>query len=176
MAAHDHSVPDKSRLVLGKIVGLYGIEGWVKLESYSEPRTQIFKYSPWFVGTADAAVEYANVKGRAQGKGIVGRLPGVDSRDAAAALIGAEIRVPRSALPKPRPGEYYWVDLEGLDVFNLEGVGFGKVSHLFSTGSNDVLVVRDGDRERMLPFVLDEFVKEIDIEGRRIVVDWDAGF
>jgi 16S rRNA processing protein RimM len=176
MAAHDDSVPDKSRLVLGKIVGLFGVEGWVKLESYSEPRTQIFKYSPWFVGNADAGVEYEKVKGKVQGKGIVARLPGVDSRDAAAALIGAEIRVLRSALPKPKRGEYYWVDLEGLDVFNLEGVAFGKVSHLFSTGANDVLVVRDGDRERMVPFVIDDFVKEVDIDGGKIVVDWDAEF
>jgi 16S rRNA processing protein RimM len=171
MAAHD-----LKKLVLGKIVGLYGVEGWVKLESYSEPRTQIFKYSPWFVGSADAAVEYANVKGRTQGKGIVARLPGVDSRDAAAALIGTEIRVLRSALPKPKRGEYYWVDLEGLEVFNLEGVAFGKVSHLFSTGANDVLVVRDGDRERLVPFVTEQFVKEIDIDGSRIVVDWDPDF
>lgn len=170
------AAPDEKQLVLGKIVGLYGVEGWVKLESYSEPRIRIFKYSPWFVGMADAAVEYANVKGRAQGKGIVARLPGVDSRDAAAALIGAEIRVLRSALPKPKRGEYYWVDLEGLDVFNLEGVAFGKVSHLFSTGANDVLVAKDGDRERLVPFVTGEFVKQVDIEGGRIVVDWDADF
>ena len=171
MAAHD----DK-KLVLGKIVGLYGVEGWIKLESYSDPRTRIFKYSPWFVGSADAPVEYENVKGRAQGKGIVARLPGVESRDAAAALIGAEIRIVRSALPKPKPGEYYWVDLEGLDVFNLEGVAFGKVSHLFSTGANDVLVVKDGDRERLVPFVTGDFVKEIDIDGGKIVVDWDKDF
>jgi 16S rRNA processing protein RimM len=170
------AAPDEKQLVLGKIVGLYGVEGWVKLESYSEPRIRIFKYSPWFVGTAGAAVEYANVKGRAQGKGIVARLPGVDSRDAAAALIGAEIRVLRSALPKPKRGEYYWVDLEGLDVVNLEGVAFGKVSHLFATGANDVLVAKDGDRERLVPFVTGEFVKQVDIDGGRIVVDWDADF
>jgi len=167
---------DEKKLVLGKIVGLYGVEGWVKLESYSDPRARIFKYSPWFVGSADAMVEYANVKGRTQGKGIVAHLPGVASRDAAAALIGAEIRISRSALPKPKPGEYYWVDLEGLDVFNLEGITFGKVSHLFSTGANDVLVVRDGERERLVPFVTEQFVKEVDIDGSRIVVDWDAEF
>jgi len=167
---------DEQKLVLGKIVGLFGVEGWVKLESYSDPRTRIFKYSPWFVGNADAAGEYANVKGRAQGKGIVAQLPGVDSRDAAAALIGAEIRILRSALPKSKRGEYYWIDLEGLDVFNLEGAAFGKVSHLFSTGANDVLVVRDGERERLVPFVIEQFVKEVDIDGGRIVVDWDADF
>ena len=167
---------DEKKLVLGKIVGLYGVEGWVKLESYSEPRTRIFKYSPWFVGNADAAAEYENVKGRAQGKGIIARLPGVESRDAAMALIGAEIRIFRSALPKPKRGEYYWTDLEGLDVLNLDGVAFGKVSHLFSTGANDVLVVVGDGRERLLPFVTGEFVKEVDIDGGRIVVDWDKDF
>jgi len=167
---------DGKLLVLGKIVGLYGIEGWVKIESYSEPRLRIFKYSPWFVGSADIGVEYAGARGRSQGKGVVAHLPGVDSRDAAAALVGAEIRILRSALPKPKPGEYYWVDLEGLDVVNLEGSAFGKVDHVFSTGANDVLVVRDGERERLVPFVIDEFVKQVDVDGGRILVDWDADF
>jgi len=167
---------DEKKLVLGKIVGLYGVEGWVKLESYSDPRTRIFKYSPWFVGNAEEAVEYEDVKGRAQGKGIVAHLPGVESRDAAAALVGAEIRILRSALPKPKRGEYYWADLEGLDVSNLEGVEFGKVSHLFSTGANDVLVVVGDGRERLVPFVIGEFVKEVDLGSGRILVDWDKDF
>jgi 16S rRNA processing protein RimM len=167
-----------AKLLLGKIVGLYGIEGWIKLESYSEPRTRIFKYSPWFVRSVDAAIEreFATVSGRAQGKGIIAQLPGIEDRDAAAALVGADIRVLRSALPKPKRGEYYWVDLEGLSVTNMQGIAFGRVSHLFSTGSNDVLVAHDGERERMVPFVIGQYVQEVDIEGGRIVVDWDAEF
>ncbi len=168
-----------AKLLLGKIVGLFGVEGWVKLESYAEPRIRIFKYRPWFVTAANGGseVELDGAQGRVQGKGIVARLPGIDDRDAAAALIGAEIRVSRSSLPKPPRGEYYWADLEGLDVSNVEGIAFGKVSHLFSTGANDVLVTKDDTgRERMIPFVTGQFVKNIDIDGGRITVDWDAEF
>jgi 16S rRNA processing protein RimM len=165
-------------VLIGKIVGLYGVEGWVKLESFAEPRVRIFKYKPWFVGIPGGAeIELDSAHGRAQGKGMVARLPGIDDRDAAAALIGAEIRVPRAALPKPQAGEYYWVDLEGLDVINLQGIAFGKIDHLFSTGANDVLVaIDDAGRERMVPFVVGDFVKEVDLDGGRVVVDWDAEF
>lgn len=168
-----------ARLLLGKIVGLFGVDGWVKLESYAEPRERIFKYRPWFVGGADGGseVEFESAQGRVQGRGIVARLPGIEDRDAAAALIGAEIRIPRSALPKPGRGEFYWADLEGLAVVNTQGIEFGKVSHLFATGANDVLVARDEKgRERMIPFVSGQFVQQVDIEGGKIVVDWDAEF
>jgi 16S rRNA processing protein RimM len=78
-------------------------------------------------------------------------------------------------LPKPKPGEYYWVDLEGLEVSNLEGIALGRVSHLFDTGSNQVMVVQ-GERERLIPFLEGDFVKHVDFEAGRIEVDWDAEF
>ncbi|HLM52194.1 MAG TPA: ribosome maturation factor RimM, partial [Pseudoxanthomonas sp.] len=86
-----------------------------------------------------------------------------------------EIFVPRSALPPPRPGEFYWVDLEGFRVVTVEGIALGNVSHLFSTGANDVLAVR-GDRERLVPFVEPDFVKSVDFEAGLITVDWDPEF
>ena len=86
---------------------------------------------------------------------------------AATALRGTEILVPREALPPPAPGEYYWVDLEGLRVVTVEGVTLGEVSHLLSTGANDVMVVR-GERERMLPFVQPDYVKSVDFESGTI--------
>jgi 16S rRNA processing protein RimM len=164
------------RLLLGKIVGLFGVDGWVKVESYTEPRTQIFKYRPWWLKRRDGEAEIDGAQGRAQGKGLVATLPGIADRDAAAELIGAEIWVRRSALPKAKRGEYYWVDLEGADVVTTEGVVLGKVSHLFATGANDVMVVRDGDRERMIPFVPKKFVHEVDLNAGRITVDWDPDF
>ena len=97
-------------------------------------------------------------------------------RDAAAALVGSEIWVARSALPMPAPGEYYWSDLEGLEVITVEGVSLGTVSHLLATGANDVLVVRNADRERLIPFLVGRFVTEVDLEAGRITVDWDPEF
>jgi 16S rRNA processing protein RimM len=163
-------------LTVGRIVGIHGVEGWVKLESWTEPRLRIFSYRPWRLTLAGSEFEVAAAQGHEQGKGMVARLPGYDDRDAAAKLIGATIQVPRSALPKPRRGEYYWSDLEGLAVVNVDGVDFGKVSHLFSTGANDVLVVQDGIRERLIPFVTGQFVKEVDLKAGRITVDWDPEF
>ena len=163
-------------LLLGRIVGLFGVAGWVKVESYTEPRARILKYRPWLLKAGGRETEVAKVQGRAQGKGVVAGLPDVGDRDAAMPWIGAEIWVPRSALPKPKRGEYYWADLEGLDVVTTDGAALGKVSHLFSTGANDVVVVRDGERERMIPFVLKQFVREVDLDAGRIVVDWDADF
>lgn len=164
------------RVLLGKIVGLFGVDGWVKVESYTEPRVRIFKYLPWSLKTAAGETEITQVQGRAQGKGLVAALPQVEDRDTALAWIGAEIWVQRSALPRAKRDEYYWVDLEGLDVVTLDGIALGKVSHLFSTGANDVIVVRGGGRERMIPFVLKQFVREVDLDSARITVDWDPDF
>jgi 16S rRNA processing protein RimM len=101
---------------------------------------------------------------------------GVDDRDVAATLAGAEIYVERAQLPAPADGEYYWVDLEGLAVANADGVELGRVERVFATGANDVLVVRDHERERLIPFVQGDFVKAVDIDAGRIIVDWDADF
>jgi 16S rRNA processing protein RimM len=162
-------------LTVGRIVGIHGLDGWVKLESWTEPRLRIFSYRPWRLTLAGSEFEAASAQGHEQGKGMVAKLPGCDDRDAAAKLVGATIQVPRSALPKPKRGEYYWTDLEGLVVATVDGVDLGKVSHLFATGANDVLVVH-GERERLIPFVTGQFVKEVDLKAGRITVDWDPEF
>jgi 16S rRNA processing protein RimM len=165
------------RVLVGRIVGLYGVQGWLKIESWTEPRTQIFKYQPWLLEKAPGEVmEVGGVNGRPQGKGLICQLPGVDDRDAAAALVGQDIHVARELLPPPARDEYYWFDLEGLEVVTTEGVPLGRVSHLFATGANDVVVVRDGTRERLVPFVQGTYVRSVDLSGGRMVVDWDPEF
>lgn len=163
-------------VLLGRIVGVHGVRGELKLESYTEPRTQIFRYQPWLLRSAAGDVQIEGCRGRAQGRGLVAVLPGVADRDAAAALVGAGIWVARSALPEAAPGEYYWTDLEGLEVVTTEGVALGTVSHLLATGANDVLVVKDGKRERLIPFLPGRFVTEVDLPAGRLVVDWDPEF
>ena len=171
-------MPEAGRRVLvGRIVGLYGVQGWLKIESWTEPRTRIFDYQPWQLETAPGEVsQIGGITGRTQGKGLVCHLPGVDDRDAAAALVGQDIHVARELLPPPAKDEYYWVDLEGLEVLTTEGVSLGRVSHLFATGANDVVVVRDGTRERLVPFVQGTYVRSVDLSGGRMVVDWDPEF
>jgi 16S rRNA processing protein RimM len=130
------------RVLVGRIVGLYGVQGWLKFESWTEPRAKIFDYQPWLLSAAPGVeTEVTGIKGRPQGKGLICYLPDVDDRDKAAALVGHDIYVAREQLPPPGKDEYYWVDLEGLEVVTTEGVLLGRVSHLFATGANDVVVV-----------------------------------
>ena len=162
---------------MGRIVGLYGVQGWLKIESWSEPRMRIFDYQPWLLSAAPGEErQISGAKGRAQGKGMVAQLPGVDDREQAAALIGTDIYVARELLPPLAENEFYWVDLEGLEVVTTEDVNLGRVSHLFATGANDVVVVRDGARERLIPYVQGSYVRSVDLSAGRMVVDWDPEF
>ncbi len=164
------------RILLGRILGAFGVRGEAKLESWTEPRLAIFRYQPWIVRKPDGSESsLSGVRGRESSKHLVVTLPDVTDRDAVEALRGTEIYVARDTLPPPKPDEYYWVDLEGLDVRTVDGVALGQVSHLFSTGANDVLVVR-GDRERLLPFVQPDYIKSVDFDANLVVVDWDPEF
>ena len=168
--------PNTRRILLGRIHGAFGVRGELKLESFTEPAAAIFRYLPWTLRDAQGRErEIAGALGRETHKGVVAVIPGVADRDAAEALRGSEIWVPRSALPPAKPGEYYWVDLEGLRVVNLDGVDFGTVSHLFSTGANGVLVAR-GERERMIPFLEPDYIRSVDFDAGVVTVDWDAEF
>ena len=162
------------RVLLGRIVGVHGVRGAVKLESFTEPRLAIFDYKPWLLERdAGRFEEFAEAHGHTQGKGIVAMLPGVTDRDAAATWVGARIWVPRDALPEPEADEFYQTDLEGLQVVNQAGEDLGRVSHLFDNGAHDVLMTRDeAGRERLIPYVADVYVKSVDLDAGRIVVDW----
>ena len=162
------------RILLGRVLGAFGVRGELKLHSFTDPPAKVLKYQPWVLVHRGVEREVANARGRDTAKGVLLTLPEVVDRDQAEALAGAEIWVPRSRLPAPKPGEYYWVDLEGLRVVNREGVLLGTVSHLFETAANDVIVVA-GDRERLVPF-LDDYVLGVDFDARQVTVDWDPDF
>ena len=163
-------------LLVGRILGAFGVRGEVKLQSFTDPQRAVLGYQPWTLRDANGHTRQLDgVRGRETAKGVVATVPGVEDRDAAEALRGTEVWVPRSALPPPAPGEYYWVDLEGLRVVNTEGAALGTVSHLFSTGANDVLVAQ-GERERMIPFVQPDYVLGVDFDAGVVTVDWDPDF
>jgi 16S rRNA processing protein RimM len=163
------------RVAVGKIAGAFGIRGWVKVDSYTEPRENILSYSPWLIGPEDAAAEYSVVVGRPHGTGVVAQLAGIESRDQAEDLKSRQIAVNRSQFPSLEPGKYYWTDLVGLEVYNLSGQKLGRIGDVMETGANDVLIVQ-GERDRLLPFVLGQYVKEVNLEEGRMLVDWDADF
>lgn len=163
------------RIVLGKIAGLYGVKGWVRLLSWTEPRARILDYRPWLLGRDGEWQERKIAEGRVHGKSVIARLDGVSDRDQAQALLGAEIAVWRSQLPPTGPGEYYWADLMDLEVRLADGRSLGRVAGLMATGANDVLVVR-GERERLIPFVRGAVIKDVDLEAGLVHADWDPDF
>lgn len=161
----------EKHVVLGRIVGSFGVRGWVKVYSETSPIENIFRYSPWLMGAAECRV----LGWRRHGKGLVAQIQGCEDRDAACALIGEPVAIRRNQLPPPSADEFYWVDLQGLEVETLDGRPLGRVSHLIETGANDVLVVR-GERERLVPFVWGQFIADVDFGAGRIRVDWDPDF
>jgi 16S rRNA processing protein RimM len=164
--------PPDRRVAVGRVAGLFGVRGWVKVYSYTRPREAILNYRPWLIEHDGAWREFGVADGRVHGRGIVAQLDGCTDRDAMAPLVGAEIAVLVSQLPEVGKNEYYWAELEGLRVVNLGGDELGQVSHLFETGANDVMVVR-GERERLIPFDRG-VVRRVDRKDGVIHVDWDA--
>ncbi len=159
-------------VVLGRISGLFGVRGWVKVYSYTEPREAVLDYRRWLLSRKDGWQEATVAEGQRHGKTIIARIDGYVDRDQAAALIGTDIAVPRDELPETEKGEFYWSDLEGLTVVHRDGTELGKVAHLLETGANDVMVVR-GEKERLVPFVMNKVVLGVDLDEGVIEVDWE---
>ncbi|WP_428355211.1 ribosome maturation factor RimM [Methyloprofundus sp.] len=160
---------------VGKVSGIFGVRGWIKVYSYTETRENILTYSPWTLIRGQESKEVQVIDGRRHGKTVVARLEGLDDRDEAAALNGWEIYIHADQLPKARRGEYYWADLVGLQVKSVEGVDFGTVEQMLETGANDVVVV-SGERERLIPFLQGQTIINIDLLAGEMLVDWDADF
>jgi 16S rRNA processing protein RimM len=159
-------------VVLGRISGLFGVKGWVKVYSYTEPREAVLNYRRWLVSDADGWREATVAEGQRHGKTVIARIDGYVERDQAAELVGAEIAVPRDALPETEDDRFYWSDLEGLRVVHRDGTELGRVAYLLETGANDVMVVQ-GERERLIPFVMGKVIVGVDLADGRIDVDWE---
>jgi len=169
-------LPNSDYLNAGEISGVFGVKGLVKVFSFTEPRENIVRYSPWLLQKNDQSWEVKVVSGQRHGNVVVAELENISDRDAALALMGAKILIRKQQLPKPKPGEYYWADLVGLRVETESGLKLGIVDHLLETGANDVLVVRDGERERLIPFLQRQTVLQIDLAAGVMIVDWDPDF
>ena len=164
-----------NRIALGRITGSFGVRGWVKLVSYTEPPEQILAFPVWRADLPGGGHrDLRHLEGRRHGKGLVARLTGIDDCDQASALSRLELWIELSELPALKDGDYYQADLVGLEVVNLEGHVLGRVDHFLDTGANAVMVVI-GEREHWLPMV-PRHVPKVDLERRRITVDWDPDF
>ncbi|MHB8114947.1 ribosome maturation factor RimM [Acidithiobacillus ferrivorans] len=159
-------------VVLGRVSGIYGLRGMVKVFSFTEERDTILDYSPWYLGP-DRRL-WVLEDGRMQGEGVVAKLKQVDDREQARALIGQEIAVLRAELPDLGAGEFYWSMLIGLRVLNREGVALGTVAAFLETGANDVMVVDDGKGGELLVPWSAEASAGVDLTAGQVIVDWQA--
>jgi len=158
-------------LVVGRIVGVHGLQGGLKLLSFTRPRNNLLRYRQWWVCPAGMWRRLRLLEGSVQGKSLVARLEAIDSREAAEPLVGLDISMPRADLPRAKPHEYYWSELIGMQVLNAEDVVLGQVRSLVEAGDHDVLVI-EGARDYLVPFVRDVYVLKVDRKARQIRVDW----
>lgn len=167
-------------VILGYVSGVYGIKGWIKVFSYTEPRDNIVGFRQWRLSAADPAALKERVveveAGGLHGKQVIAKLVGVDDRDQAAELIGSEIAVPRSALPACDDETYYWADLIGLSVRNEAGEVLGVVERMLETGAHDVMVLNGDGGGRMIPFVMGRIVQDVDLAKGVITVKWESSY
>ena len=157
-------------VVVGRILGAWGVQGWVRVYSYTDPPEQIFEYLPWELAESDRSAEV--VEWRRVGPRLVANLSQIDSPEAAAALADQPISVRRTLLPAAEPGSFYWHDLLGLEVVNLQGHRWGTIRRMLPTGAHDVMEVADDERTLLIPFVIDHFVHDVDLGAGRVRVDW----
>ena len=158
--------------MLGRVSGLFGVQGWVKVFSHTQPREAILDYKRWFLKQEGSWRPVGVREGKRHGKSVIARLEGIDDRDQAAALIDCDVAVSRDDLPAAEEGTYYWADLEGLEVVHKDGTVLGTVAYLLETGANDVLVI-EGEKERLVPFIADEVILDVDVVKGVIRVDWE---
>jgi 16S rRNA processing protein RimM len=171
---------------VGRIADAWGVKGWFRVLPHSADPQALFSSKRWYLQPSErGAKTFSGTvllrvrEAKDHSDTIVARADGVADRAAAETLKGARVFVPRSSFPTASTDEFYWVDLMGLDVVNREGVHLGRVHDLMATGPQTVLVVEyeeEGKKlERMLPFV-DAYVDRVDLQARRIEVDWQPDY
>ena len=158
---------------LGRVVGLFGVQGWVKVFSYTEPREAILDYASWLLDDAGSARRVAIEDGRRQGKSVLAKLAGCDDRDSAEQLLGLDIAVPRAELPALEGNRFYWTDLLGLTVEHKDGRRLGVIREMLETGAHDVMRVEGEEKQRLIPFVTGQIVKQVDLDAGVVRVDWE---
>jgi 16S rRNA processing protein RimM len=169
-------------VVMGRVTAPFGVKGWVKIYALTAQPGNLRDYPVWWLRNGGDWREIQVVAAKVHGSMLVAQLAGIDSREAAAALKGFEIGVPREQLPAAAKDEFYWADLIGLRVVNTEQVELGRVGRIVQTGANDVLVVvgdsgdkRDDASEILIPFIADA-IKKVDVAAGVIAVDWGRDY
>ncbi|MFN0299076.1 MAG: ribosome maturation factor RimM [Burkholderiales bacterium] len=156
---------------MGRVSGAFGVQGWVRVHPYSDDPGNLERYREWLLGVRGDWRSVAVLETAVHGRSLVARIEGVNDRNGAEALKGSDVAIPRAKLPPAAEGEFYWSDLVGLAVVNDVGEALGSVAEVFSNGGQDILRVTGAGAERLIPFV-EAFVETVDMEKKRILVDW----
>ncbi len=161
------------KIIIGKVNGFHGVKGFIKVFSETRPREGILQYSRFFIKKNGAWQELEVEVGQKHSKHVLLKFVGYDSRDAVEPLLGTELYIERADMPETSEDEVYWVDLYGLKVINHEGVELGVVDDIFETGANDVMAVKKGQEEILIPYSMEYIIMEVNLEEGYIQVDWD---
>lgn len=167
--------PVHALLAVGRISGVYGVRGFVRVFSETEPRSAIVDFPKLWLESQQGWVCREVISGRVQGRGVILQFSGVEDRDQALSMKGIRLAIERRWLPDTANGEYYWADLVGLDVCTCNGIFLGRIVDFIETGANDVMVIH-GDKEYLVPWVMGRYVRSVDLDESRIEVDWDPDF
>lgn len=166
---------------IGKFGAVYGIKGWLKVHSYTDDPESIFQYKPLLMKSNGTFQEVIITEWKRHNKGFVAKVAGYDVREEVQALVGLDLLVDPSNLPELE-ADYYWRDLVGCQVNTDKGYHLGVVTDLMETGSKDVLVVKAnsndafGQKERLIPFIEEQVILNVDITGQLITVNWEPDF
>lgn len=169
------------QLVLGRITSTFGVKGWVKIYSYTQPKENIFSYPSWLIKLAGQEQQLKVVEGKVHGKGLIAKLKGVDSPEAAQIYLGQELCINESDLPQLEEGNYYLTQLLNLSVINLQQETLGKVAGFIETGANSVIQVKPcsnslDKQTRLIPLVMPQKVTQVNLEEGYLTVDWHADY
>lgn len=167
-------MPASKIITIGRLGKPVGLQGWMRLISFTEPVENILSYQHWFLNTGKGWQQAAFYETKLQGNQILVKFPGMDTPEKAKQLTHATLGISREQLPSLSEGEFYWSDLEGLRVINTQGIELGIIDYLFNTGSNDVIVVK-GTKEHLLPY-LKKVVLAVDLAEGTMLVDWDENW
>jgi|JI61114BRNA_FD_contig_91_760474_length_2134_multi_3_in_0_out_0_3 16S rRNA processing protein RimM len=161
---------------MGYIANAFGIQGWVKIKTATEYSDSLDEYTQVYLKLKDGTILSKKIEKSFARDGVFhAKLAGVDDRDAAFALKGTIVAVDREEFPDLDEDEFYWVDLIGLNVINVQGESLGVVKDLMETGANDVLVAKLEQEERLIPFVA-QYVVKVDMQNKQIIVDWGLDY
>lgn len=162
------------KIVLGCVGAPYGVRGWVKINSYTDPITNILNYPEWFLKHKNEWISLTVESAKPHGHSIIAKLAGIEDPETAKRYTNNLIGINRELLPAALPNEYYWDDLTGLTVTTLCGATLGQVIEVRNTGANDILIIQ-GDKRHLVPFI-DHVIQTVDLNKRSILVDWDHDF